>query len=817
VALLGLLAHSLSAAEPGLRVDRTGDPLPAGALARLGTTRFRHPTGQASVDVSPDGKLVAGAGGRTVCVWDADGKEVERFRGKAHGDIVAFTSDGKVLLAAATNGTVEHWDVASGTLLFRMPSVQLGAAYHWGGFSPDRRLLVLTDFSNQAVLLSVNSGNIVRRFIQEHGLYVLAVSHDGKQAAGGGSDGVVRVWEVATGKEVRRFEGGERTGLFSLCFSPDGTALLASGGPGDTSELRLFDLGSGKTLFTVAEAAAGGRLAFTPDGKRFASVHHGTAYLCDARTGKELHRLERHTDWIVAVPAFSADGRVLVTGGEDHVAEVWDPASGKSVHAFDGHRGDVTALSFSPDGKSLASGGRDGVLLEWDLARGKPRLRCPGHYQQVVCLAYAPDGRTIVSGDGQSPYGQDDREAQVRVLDRATGKPERQFTGHLNGVLSLAFIADGKGLASSGLDARIRLWDRKSGERLRLARVDQGYRRVRASPDGKTLVTFTAFGEVSLWTADTLEKIRTLREPERGPVTGLDALFLPDGKTVVYAELVIGDRVRRSGNIRVCFQDAVTGQVIRETRIPADRDLGSGACWVLSPDGTLLGLGEHPWPPRLSAVRLWDTGTGKPLPPLLGHFGGIATMCFSPDGKTLASGGADTTILLWDVGRARREHLWIGLGGTPEEADQAARVLRAGGPEEIAFLAQHLKEAIALEGRASAHIDRLDADDFAAREKATRELEALGPRAELALRLALEGQPSPEVRRRAQAVLDGLKRQPGDPAVPSPRAILRALLILEERATSEARKALEELAGGEESSQIVRSAHAAVERLNPKR
>src|SRR5262249_25872292 len=161
-----------------------------------------------------------------------------------------------------------------------------------------------------------------------------------------------------------------------------------------------------------------------------------------------------------------------------------------------------------------------------------------------------------------------------------------------------------------------------------------------------------------------------------------------------------------------------------------DRDLESVSCGVLSPDGSLLALGEGPWPRKESAVRLWDTATGKALPPLRGHGGGITALSFSPDGMTLASGAADTTILLWDGGRARREHLWLALGGTPDEAEQTARALRAGGPDDVAFLALHLREAVAREGRAGVHIARLDSDDFETREKATRELETLGPRAE---------------------------------------------------------------------------------------
>src|SRR5262249_48863395 len=141
-----------TAGPPLIRGDRYGDPLPEGAIARLGTLRLRHSGEVNSVAFSPDGKLVASAATGNVSRWDRrTGQEVNRFKGKIQGDVVTFSPDGRTLFCA-NRGPIQHWDVASGRLIHELKGSE---SFHGlvAAFSPDRRILALTDHGNNALLV----------------------------------------------------------------------------------------------------------------------------------------------------------------------------------------------------------------------------------------------------------------------------------------------------------------------------------------------------------------------------------------------------------------------------------------------------------------------------------------------------------------------------------------------------------------------------------------------------------------------------------------------------------------------------------------
>jgi WD40 repeat protein len=761
------------------RTDRYGDPLPDGAVARLGTVRLRHECPVGSVAFSPDGALVAAGGtAAPVRVWDAaTGQELARFKGKIRtSPALAFTPDGKTLLAASHVGlgpTVQHWDAATGDLVREVKAEQSGP---FGPadmeFSPDLKLLAVVDHAQHVGLWDVSSGKRLLWLDKQGAFISVAVSHDGKTLATGDRDNLVHLWDAATGKELRTLKGHDFW-VSALAFSPDDRTVVSAA----KNDLRLWDATTGDLIRDVPDG--GGAHVFSPDGKAVAAANGRAIRLLDVRTGEELRRFEGYESWMGSSIAFSPDGKKLAAGGRDNTVGLWDVATGKPLLSFEGHRGPVNCLAFSPDGRSLASGGGDHALFVWDLETQTPRFRRADHYQNVWCVAFSPDGQTVATGDGA--FGTDDREAQVRLWDAAEGRLVRKWFGHLNSVQDLAFSPDGRTLATTGWDARVRLWDPSVGTRLHQIRGADNRKGLSFSADGMSLLVAGSYeGGLSLWSVEKAEKQGDLGPADGGPRPILAARLLPGGKQAVSLEQVPGPGAPNGLAVKVW--DVAKGEEVRSFPMPGSLPGPGPGGAAFSPDGKTLALAAGNF--TAPEVQLWDTELGKRLAVLRGHSGTIASLAFSPDGRTLASGGSDTTVLLWDLPRARLAGLWPQLAGDKDEAAKAAKRLAAEPALAVPLLKERLTPAAAREAPFARLVADLDSDDAQTREVASRRLGEAAAEAEFALRLALEGDPSEEVRQRAgkliNAATDGREGQ-----------TLRLLPDLEGEKSAEAVKKIE--------------------------
>jgi hypothetical protein len=324
------------------------------------------------------------------------------------------------------------------------------------------------------------------------------------------------------------------------------------------------------------------------------------------------------------------------------------------------------------------------------------------------------------------------------------------------------------------------------------------------SPDGRLVAAGDQHGVLLLWRSATGREVFRL-PAHRGPVAAL--AFSPDGRT-----LASGGAHDRS----LRLWEVATSKERHRLEVSAT----VMAPVAFSSEGVVLAAAGP------ESVRLWDVAGGKELAPLRGHHAAITCLAFSGDGQTLATGSGDGTALVWDVhglpparpeaGRltARElEALWADLAGADAaRAYRAMRTLSAARKQALPFLQARLLSLSAAAREWLAQLLRdLDDHDFPVRDRATAELIKLGKLAEPALRAAVKGSPSAEVRLRVRVILE--KQDDTPAATPEWAPGLRALEVLEQVGTAEARQVLRKLAQAKPETWLTAEAGASLERL----
>jgi murein L,D-transpeptidase YafK len=280
----------------------------------------------------------------------------------------------------------------------------------------------------------------------------VAVSPSGRQAASGGKDNFLRLWDLPTGLLLRTFDA-ETNAINSVAFSADGQRLLTGDNDG---HVWLWELASARPVLMMEGHTAEVRaVAFAPDGRRILSASADkTIKLWDASAGGIIQTLEGHSDDVLSA-VFSADGRRILSGGKDKTARLWDAESGQLLKTFREEGGEeVTAVALSDDGQYALSAGKDKTIRIWDAATGALQKTLSGHEDTLLSATFSQGGEYILSAS---------RDNTVRLWDVETGTVLKTLDGHGGAVTSAVFAPDGKAALSGSADKTMKLWDLESG------------------------------------------------------------------------------------------------------------------------------------------------------------------------------------------------------------------------------------------------------------------------------------------------------------------------------------------------------------------
>ena len=621
--------------------DNTKAGLPEGAIARLGKGGINI------MRFSPDGtRLVVGTD-VGVWVYDVpDGKETALFtEHTGQVNALAFSQDGKTFASGGfVNPVIQVWDVETKSKRSTVPLTR--EPYSLPALTFYGEILISTNGHREITYWHANTGQKLSESQLDNPINTVTFSQDGSTLAIGDRNGGIQLWDTTTSSQQADLDGhggGKDSEILALAFSPDGK-ILASGSEDKT--VRLWDTQNHTKLGTLrGHTGWVTAVAFCEDGNTFASGDASkTIKLWDLDTQQERATITGHKNTINAL-AFAPVGTPLygmglASGSTDGTIRFWNPLNGEELITFtSGHTESVQAVAFSENGTTLTTAAFNGIVDVWSLQTGRELTTfTDGQCDAADIVGLSRDATYFVregqsgllafNSDGFGHRGSFRGGTRLQLWEIAT---ETEIPGPWQDVsASKSIFSPVHGILAVSSHEEIQAWHINTG--VELFRFDAQWS-LRTdpvfSPDGKWLATIERSGKAQVWNVETPDA------PAIISTQNADAMaFSPDSATLAIAS---------QGTIYLWkFRTEPADEPIA---IPGGLH-GFRTVLTFSPDGTILiGSGMEGWS---NPIALWDIERGKTLGILSGHTEPVETLLFSHDGKTLASGSQDGTVLLWD-------------------------------------------------------------------------------------------------------------------------------------------------------------------------
>ena len=791
--LLSVLVAQSADAPPWVdKLDRLGDPLPAGAVARFGSVRYRHGTELTDLQLSPGGKCVVtrAKDDSQIRLWEtASGRELGCFPEKgANVQRVLFLSNATVAVVA--DGV---WLWTAGRPVVRVPPDLLPEKADAIALSPDGKTLAVG--GEKAVhLMPLDAPKEVTKALAANAPPLgLAFSPDGKWLAAENAASL-SLWEVGKGKRVRSFAVPDKP---LARFNAASDRLYCQ----TLTGVRLLTLDSDENDPAFAPFASQGKLCdlrLSGDGKTlFALESSGTLHHLDAKTGKPVGKpMSAPTgvaDWLFA--ALAPDGKTVVSRWPDQRWATWHPATG--AHSAIETAAPFVALRLSPDGKTAISQDEKDCFRAWAVADGKPiRDDWPRGRNSSGGTAWDESGDRVLHETGDKAV------VCLRVKD---GEFVKKLPAEETAAVSVGFLAGHPTRCIRFLAESVQLCDLDGQQPTRMFAYAAlaGGGCAALSPDGRTLVVGGKKEETLLIETAT-GKVRLSVKVQASEVK-----FAPDGRTLGIGEM---------GGF-VTLLDSVTGRRLWQVSL-----IGSGhTVFAFSPDGKQFAAtcrGSE------RSIQLWNTATADLITDFPGSPSGDTTgIAYTPDGRQLVTCGADGCGYMWDV-RYRKPPEPLGrvfafdsvaearaalISADGEEAYQAVARLAARPAEALLELRMAVRPATGpVADEIAKWRAKLSSKEFKERDAGRKALAEAGAAATLALQAEAKTPGTLESGRIATELLARLQRGYGTPAE---LLAARAVEVAERIGTPEAKKLLAAWADGAPLASLTVEAKAALGRM----